>query len=185
MQQKTYIRRKNKLGTLPRSPSLRKRFYSFQLPVYSHSRQKHWQPELTLPHKLQILFHLHLHYQLYCSNSGRSSHLRQGFGGQAVGSVHHSSLVQSSSRGVVQLARMLAWGASGRWFESSRPDHWKHRKHFRKRSNCTRMDEKFIPSESALGYAIPSLTRDEGRTRRGKSSRPDHSTRGSEASDSE
>ena len=46
---------------------------------------------------------------------------------------------------------MLAWGASGRWFESSRPDHWKHRKHFRKRSNCTRMDEKFIPSESAAG----------------------------------
>lgn len=27
-----------------------------------------------------------------------------------------------SGRGVVQMARMLAWGASGRWFESSHPD---------------------------------------------------------------
>jgi hypothetical protein len=34
---------------------------------------------------------------------------------------HHSF----SYRGVVQLARMHGWGPCGRWFESSRPDHYR------------------------------------------------------------
>src|SRR3954469_7063308 len=32
---------------------------------------------------------------------------------------------QDPYRGVAQPGSALAWGASGRWFKSSRPDHWR------------------------------------------------------------